>query len=313
MKMELIAEGLAFPEGPVALAGGDILVVEIQSGNLTRVEKDGSKTVVAHCGGGPNGAAVGPDGDVYVCNNGGSDWVVQDPFLFPLGRGEHYEGGKIQRVDPLTGEVETLYDRCGDHLLNAPNDIVFDQANGFYFTDFGTPHDRAQDHGVIYYAKADGSDIHEVAYPVPSPNGIGLSPDGSILYVAETFAARLWQWPVEGVGVLGAGSTPFGPGGADFLYAFGEYVYLDSMAIDSDGNICVATIFKGGITRISPQGTLVDYFPVPDYDPFVTNICFGVEDRQTAYITSSALGRLYSTPWPTPGFALTGERLRAQS
>ena len=57
-----IATGLKFPEGPVALPDGDVLLVEIQRGTLSRVRPDGRVTVVAHTGGGPNGAAIGPDG-----------------------------------------------------------------------------------------------------------------------------------------------------------------------------------------------------------------------------------------------------------
>jgi len=67
----LVAEGLRFPEGPIALPDGDVLVVEIAAGRLTRVHPDGSKTVVATPRGGPNGAAMGPDGKCYVSNNPG--------------------------------------------------------------------------------------------------------------------------------------------------------------------------------------------------------------------------------------------------
>jgi SMP-30/Gluconolactonase/LRE-like region len=69
-----IASGLSFPEGPVALADGSILLVEIAAGRLTRIAPDGSKSTIAEMGGGPNGAAIGPDGKVYVCNNGGFRW-----------------------------------------------------------------------------------------------------------------------------------------------------------------------------------------------------------------------------------------------
>ena len=89
-----------------------------------------------------------------------------------------------------------LYDRCGANRLNGPNDIVFDAHGGFYFTDLGKTRARDRDHGVIYYALADGSKIVEVAYPCLTPNGIGLSPDGTVLYVAETEPARLWAFDI---------------------------------------------------------------------------------------------------------------------
>ena len=84
MKIREIARGLQFPEGPVALDDGSVLLVEIARGTLTRVDADGKTSVVAECGGGPNGAAIGPDGAVYVCNNGGCfDWHDRFGLLVP--------------------------------------------------------------------------------------------------------------------------------------------------------------------------------------------------------------------------------------
>ena len=77
MEIRTLAEGLQFPEGPVALADGSVMLVEIAAGALTRVAPDGTKTVVARPGGGPNGAAIGPDGKCYIVNNGGFEWPVE--------------------------------------------------------------------------------------------------------------------------------------------------------------------------------------------------------------------------------------------
>ena len=82
-----IASGLAFPEGPIALADGSVILVEIAGGRLTRISPTGKKQVVAELGGGPNGAAIGPDGKCYVCNNGGFTWHKDDQnYLRPTGR-----------------------------------------------------------------------------------------------------------------------------------------------------------------------------------------------------------------------------------
>ena len=78
-----IASGLRFPEGPVALPGGDILVCEIAAGRIARIAPDGARSVAAETGGGPNGAALGPDGRLWVCNNGGMEWYDRDGKLFP--------------------------------------------------------------------------------------------------------------------------------------------------------------------------------------------------------------------------------------
>lgn len=303
--MRLVTDELNFPEGPIWLTDGRILVMEIKSGTLATVSDDGTVTRVATVGGGPNGAAVGPDGKVYVCNNGGFEWFEFDGMVSPGPQPEDYTGGLIQRVDIDTGMVEDLYTHCDGHGLRGPNDIVFDAEGGFYFTDLGKTRARDVDKAGIYYATADGSSIRELKYGLDHTNGIALSPDGSTLYVAETMTGRLWSWPIESPGVLGPGTTPLAPG--TLLYDFPGWQLLDSMAVDGDGNICVATLITGAITVISPDGELRDVIRVPDFDVYVTNICFGGPDHATAYITSSGRGRLYSMPWPHPGHRLQFE------
>ena len=178
-----IASGLRFPEGPVAMPDGSVILVEIERGTLSRVVPDGRVRVVATLGGGPNGAAMGPGGKIYVTNNGGLKFIDRPGRLFPIGQSADYTSGSIQVVDPETGKFETLYDACDGRKLRGPNDLVFDGAGGFWFTDLGKTRDRDADRGAVYYAKADGSMIREVIFPLERPNGIGLSPDEKTLYV----------------------------------------------------------------------------------------------------------------------------------
>ncbi|MEW6296908.1 MAG: SMP-30/gluconolactonase/LRE family protein [Thermodesulfobacteriota bacterium] len=303
-----ITSGLEFPEGPVAMSDGSVLVVEIKRGTLTRVLPDGSKKVVAETGGGPNGAAIGPDGKVYICNNGGFEWSVVDGLLIPGHQPHDYRGGSIQRVDLATGKVETLYTECDGRRLCGPNDLVFDNAGGFWFTDASKIRERDRDRTGVFYAKADGSLIKEVIFPMDVPNGIGLSPDGKRLYVAETFTARVWWWDIAAPGELVraqtvGGAIVAGPGGGTLLVGLPGYQLLDSLAVDSAGNVCVATIINSGITVISPDGRSVEHVPLPG-DPIVTNICFGGPDMRTAYVTLSGTGRLVAIDWPRPGLKL---------
>jgi len=299
-----ITSGLRFPEGPVAMEDGSVLVVEIARGTLTRVLPNGVKEVVAETGGGPNGAAIGPDGKVYICNNGGfrltADGMPTD------GLPEGYTGGCIQRVDLASGKVETLYTECNGHRLRGPNDIVFDATGGFWFTDFGKLQERQRDRTAIYYAKADGSLIKEMIFPIDGPNGIGLAPGDGRLYAAQTFEGRVWQWDITGPGELapsaGHGGILAGPSGGKLLAGLPGYQLLDSLAVDGAGNVCVATLVNGGITVISPDGASVEF--ISTGDPLTTNICFGGPGLRTAYITLTGSGKLAAMDWPRPGLKL---------
>ncbi len=301
--MREIGSGLEFPEGPIAMQDGSVILVEIKRQTLTRVSPDGSLNVIADCGGGPNGAALGPDGRVYVCNNGGFAWGTPGGFTRSIGTAPDYVTGSIQAVDITTGAVETIYTECNGERLKGPKDIVFDEHGGFYFTDLGKRTDRHMDRGAVYYAQPDGSSIKEVVQPIETPNGIGLSPDGRTLYVAETFTAKIREWEIDSPGVLKPPTDdPFDVG--HILYGFSGYERLDSLAVDSEGNVVVATLGTGCVTAISPTGEVRAVLPVPQYDPMVTNICFGGEDLRTAIITSGGVGKLYAADWHCAGLAL---------
>ena len=303
--MELIevASGLAFPEGPIAMSDGSVILVEMFGPRLTRVRPDGTTETIAEIPGGPNGAALGPDNKVFVCNNGGRFTETQlDGMSFPGPcTMSNYIGGRIQTVDLETGAVRDLYSECDGHRLGAPNDLVFDAHGGFYFTDHGLEDLGARVHHLsgIYYAKADGSSISEIVFPVHDPNGIGLSPDGTKLYWAETWHGRIMQRDIIAPGVV----AEAGPVDTSVcLYGFPGFQLLDSLAVDGAGNVCVATLVNGGISVVSPAGELVDF--VPTGDILTTNICFGGADLSTAYITVSSTGKLLKGQWPRPGAKL---------
>ncbi|MDQ2650199.1 MAG: SMP-30/gluconolactonase/LRE family protein [Actinomycetota bacterium] len=301
MEPDVLATGLLFPEGPIALDDGSVLLVEIKRGTLTRVNADRTVEVVAELGGGPNGAAIGPDGSVYICNNGGC-FEFEDmmgltlPGPVPPG----WTGGSIQKVDLATGAVTTLYTESSSGPLRAPNDLVFDGHGGFWFSDHGVRLERTSDRTGLHYALADGSSCREVVFPIDAPNGIGLSPDGSVLYAAETHTGRVFSWPVTAPGEV-ATTTPVGHGG-HLLAGLPGMQLLDSLAVDAAGWVCVGTLVNGGITSISPDGSRVEHTPLPD--PLVTNVCFGGPNMHTAYATLSATGQLVAIEWPRGGFKL---------
>ncbi len=294
---EELASGLLFPEGPIAMPDGSVVLVEIRRGTLSRVTPAGGVEVVAELGGGPNGAAIGPDGRCYVCNNGGFEWMEIGGNFIPGEQPADYSGGRIEAVDLTSGESTLLYRECDGIPLRGPNDIVFDREGGFYFTDLGKTRGRELDRGAVYYAKPDGSSIREVRFPVMTPNGVGLSPDEDRLYVAETITGRLMGYPITSPGELASI-----PDWEALVTGFPNYQLFDSLAVDAAGNVCVATLVNGGITIIAPDGKSSTH--VPTGDPMTTNICFGGDDLRTAFITCSMSGRLVSCEWETAGLPL---------
>jgi len=297
-----VASGLRFPEGPVAMPDGSVILVEIERQSLSRVTPDGRVHLIAKLGGGPNGAAMGPGGKIYVANNGGLKFVERPGKLFPVAQSDYYTRGSIQVVDPETGKFDTLYDACDGRPLRGPNDLVFDSTGGFWFTDLGKTRERDADRGAVHYAMADGSSIREAIFPLERPNGIGLSPDERTLYVVETPTARCWAFRLSAPGQIEAANGPYRGEKGTVVVGLGGYQMFDSLAVDSEGHICVATLITGAVSDIWPDGSRVDQYMLPD--PMVTNVCFGGPHLRTAFATLSMGGTLVSFEWPRPGLPL---------
>lgn len=297
---EVMAEGLAFPEGPVALPDGSVLVVEIGARQVTRIGADGARSVCARIGGAPNGAALGPDGKLYICNNGGGFAFGEiDGMTQPVGGDPGYSGGRIERIDLTTGTVERLVDNVDGRPLLMPNDLVFDRQGGLWFTDHGIRHATGIEFGGVFHRAPDGT-ARTVFAPVWTANGIGLSPDEKRLYVADTETGLCYNFEIEAPGIVRR-PAPNRPSEVMLPRAPG-YGRYDSLAVEANGNICIGSLTPGGITVLSPEGALVDFVAFPD--AFVTNICFGGADMRTAYVTLSGTGRLVRLRWPRPGLRL---------
>lgn len=289
-----IAHELAFPEGPIAMPDGSLLIVEMFGPYLTRIHGDGRVDRICEIPGGPNGIAMGPDGRVYVCNNGGAFSGAFRDGNWDLWYTEPgaYRGGCIQAIDLVTTFIQTLYTACDGIRLSAPNDIVFDAHGGFYFTDLGYAHDETKRTG-IYYASPHGDMIRFVVGS-ESANGVGLAPDGATLYWNITPTAQVMACRLAAPGVV---ATP-----PQQLYRFAEGCMLDSLAVDSAGNVCVAVLGAGAIGVVSPAGELIAYYPTGNSG--TTNICFGGSDLCTAFVTLGGSGEVVTMPWPRAGLAL---------
>ena len=134
------------------------------------------------------------------------------------------------------------------------------------------------------------------------PNGVGLSPDEAILYVAEMVTGRLWAFDVVDPGILRRSQSHGAPHGGRFVCGVGGLQKFDSLAVDAGGNICVATLVSGVITVISPSGQVLRQMETGD--PMTTNICFGGQDMRAAFITLAGRGELCEVQWPSPGLRL---------
>lgn len=281
--MEIVAEGLAFPEGPVVMADGSVIVVELATGRITRCW-NGKKEVVCDTGGGPNGAAIGPDGALWICNNGGLDLVKFQHASGPAAQ------GRIERIDLATGRFERVYDACDGIPLQAPNDLVFAADGRLWFTDLGKNHDGIRTASGLFTCLTDGASITAVNRHAASYNGVGLSPDGSTVYTADTTQARLYRYRA-----VAERQKP------EWVATAPGPVGFDSLAVTAAGNVCVATLYEGGITTVTPEGETRRR----DFDDeYTTNIAFGGPDMQDAWITLSQSGRLVKVRWDEPGLRL---------
>lgn len=288
-KISTVASGLRFPEGASVDRDGSVLVPEIEGGAVVRVRPDGSRDIVADVGGGANGCAFGPDGALYVCNDGGFSFSEKDDVRFPSGLAAGNTGGSLQRVDPDSGAVDTVFTESDGVRLGILNDIVFDTAGHCYFVDTTG--------GKIHHADPVRGTIRSVVAGLEMPNGAGLSPDGSRLYVSETVSGRVRVWQVAGPGELVEQADLYHHDGA-------QGMRWDGLAVDGAGNVCVADLQGSGVCVIDPHGQVAGRLVTPVPDSYVTNLCFGGAAGNTAYVSSAGRGRLYEVPWPWPGLRL---------
>jgi gluconolactonase len=319
---EIVAEGLEYPESPLACPDGSVILAEVKGGRLTRVRPDGSKETLATTGGSPNGAAFGPDGKLYVSNSGGFVWIPIGPLWITGPQPPDYQGGSIQRVDVATGAVETIYTTfpSTDSVtkepvtlpLKGPDDLVFDDTGGFWFTDWGKARLRDRDVTGVYYARPDGSSIREALFPLDAPNGIALSPDGKQLYVSETYTRRVLRFELQAPGEIAPNPQTL-DGSYLLSAALPGQGFLDSMKVDAEGNVWVATLMpngadprsNGGLTILSPKGEVLQFLEIDvgRPTPMPSNLCFGGEDRRTVFVTCGASGLLVTVRSSVPGLA----------
>jgi gluconolactonase len=295
---EVLAEHLGLPEGPVVARDGTLYAVDVDGGRVVRIA-GGETTVVARPGGGPNGMVLVDDQTAVIANNGGFLWTQPGGSRVPLDLDTHtneppgFAGGWIERADLVTGAVTVLHTECAGRPLRGPNDLVVDETGGIWFTDTGKMRRMSVDRGGLYYIPPDGGPVREAVFPLLGANGVGLSPDGCRVYVAETYTGRLLAWDLAAPGVVGPPSAAADPVHGGTCVAATPYTF-DSLAVEASGRIAIAATYSG-IVVITPDGAQTDVYPLPG--DAASNIAFADGGRR-AVITLSRSGRLVQAPWP---------------
>lgn len=266
------AVSVVFTEGPAADAEGNVYFSEIRGNRILKHSPGGGWTEFRNPSRRANGLAFDQEGRLIACEGAA-----------PGG------GRQVTRTDLTSGEVEVLADKYEGKRLNSPNDLVIDRQGRIYFTDprYGDQADRQLDTEDVYLIDLDGRLRRVLTKPdINKPNGIGISPDGKTLYVADTIAepreARVMAFDLAEDGTPSKGRVH---------YSFGGGRGIDGMAIDSKGNIYGAAGNNNhppenhaGIYVITPAGELEGRISIPE--DAVTNCTFGGEGLRTLYITA---------------------------
>jgi gluconolactonase len=276
---KVLATGLRFPEGPVWLGRERVAFTEIR-GQCVSLWERGRLKKIAHTGGGANGATLGPDGALYVANNGGLSlghegrWTAPDSIT-----------GRLQRVT-LEGQVTDLATVLPGAPPNRPNDLCFGPDGQLYYTD---PHnwEDLQNLGMGRVGRATLDGRVELVAEVPAfPNGIAFGPDDR-LYVAQSV--------LQTIIVMDAA-----PGAPSSVHAKLPRGFPDGFCFDAAGRLYVAGSLGDVLVIFEPDGSVREVIGMGDgSEP--TNCCLG-DGR--LYVTLSGRGQLVALDMPVEPLAL---------
>jgi gluconolactonase len=180
--------------------------------------------------------------------------------------------------------------------FNGCNDLAFAPDGTLYFSD---PWKTSLENpiGGFYRRLPDGC-LERLDHGLAFPNGVAMAPDGSAVFLAETYTNRIYRYPIRAGGVVGPRET--------FAQLSGD-PGPDGMAFDEEGFLWIAHYGEGRIDIVAPDGAVVDAVPTPGPQP--TNLAFGGPDRRTLVLTENAGGAVYRAEVAVPGVALSGDRL----
>lgn len=259
-----------FLEGPSFDRAGNLYVVNIPYGQVFKVTPSGDISLVAEYDGEPNGLKIHRDGRIFIA--------------------DHKQG--LMGLDPASGTVTALLDRPHHERFKGLNDLIFTKTGDLYFTDQGESglHDPT---GRLYRLRTDGR-LELLLDNVPSPNGLILTPNEEILYLAVTRANAVWRVPLQPDGTLGRVGT--------FIQMSGG-TGPDGMAMDEAGSLAVAHVGMGSVWLFSKFGRPLAELRAPA-GILTTNVAYGGPDRKTLYITESETGTILRAELEVPGMPM---------
>ena len=273
MKRTVLATGLQFPEGPVWLGTRRVAFTEIR-GQCVSLWHDGTLARVARTGGGANGATLGPDGALYVANNGGLSlghegrWTAPDAIP-----------GRIQRVT-LAGELSDVAVELPGAPPNRPNDLCFGPDGLLYYTD---PHnwEDIEHLGVGRVGRTTLDGRVELVAEIPAfPNGIAFGPDDR-LYVAQSVTQKILVMDAK-------------PGATPAVWATLPRGFPDGFCFDAAGRLYAAGSLGDLVVVFEPDGEVRDIVEMgAGSEP--TNCCLG---DGALYVTLAGTGQLVALDMP---------------
>ncbi|MHC4620336.1 MAG: SMP-30/gluconolactonase/LRE family protein [Planctomycetota bacterium] len=245
-KVEKLAGGFRFTEGPAADAEGNVFFTDIPNNRIHKWSVEGKLSTFREDSGGANGLYF-DDGNLLACEGG---------------------RGRLVSIDP-DGKVTALADMYEGKRLNSPNDLWKHPKGGIYFSDprYGRREDLPQDGEHVYYLSGDGKRVMRVINDMVRPNGLVGTRDGKLLYVADHGAGKTYVYTVNADGTL-SGKKLFARQGSD------------GMTLDREGNVYLTgeavSVFNAGGKKIQT----IDVGEKP------SNVCFGGRDKKTLFITA---------------------------
>jgi len=246
-KVEKLAGGFKFTEGPAVDAAGNIFFSDIPNNRIHKWSVDGRLTIFRENSGGANGLYFDRGGSLLACAGGIRQLVSID----------------------ASGKVTVLADKYGNKRLNSPNDLWIDPKGGIYFTDprYGNKENMEQDGEHVYYLSPGRNKLIRVIDDMVRPNGIIGTADGKKLYVTDRGGNKTYVYVINADGTL-SDKRFFAPEGSD------------GMTLDSEGNVYLTV---SAVSVYNSDGKKIETIEV-DEPP--ANVCFGGKDEKTLFITA---------------------------